>query len=79
MGDTDIYKDVRAYEEAREIPPIKILRFESFLFFGNLEFFKRSLCKMSGINPVVYRQKKAKVVYEREFMFCVQAFTLVVM
>ena len=61
VGETDIYKDLKAYDEAKEIPQVKIIRFESFLFFGNLEFFKKNLCKMSGINPLAYNQQKTKV------------------
>ena len=61
VGDTDIYKDVRTYVEAKEVPGIKIVRFESFLFFANLEYFKRKLCKLSGINPIAYNHKKMKV------------------
>ena len=61
IGDTDIYKDTRAYHEAKEVPDVKIIRFESFLFFGNLEFFKRKICKLSGMNPVGYNQSKMKV------------------
>ena len=61
VGSTDIYKDIKTYAEAKEIPGIKIVRFESFLFFANMEFFKRRICKLSGINPVAYNHKKKKV------------------
>lgn len=47
---TDIYRDLNVYQEAQEVPGIKIFRFEHSLFFVNTEHFKTFLYKRT-VNP----------------------------
>ncbi|KAH3795841.1 hypothetical protein DPMN_149402 [Dreissena polymorpha] len=47
---TDIYRDIHVYEKAKEVPGLKIFRFEHSLFFVNIEHF-RSLLYKKIVNP----------------------------
>ncbi|XP_052780463.1 prestin-like isoform X2 [Mya arenaria] len=56
---TDIYRDMNIYVKAKELPGVKIFRFEHSLFFVNTEHFRTMLYKRT-INPRVLKiaQKK---------------------
>src|SRR5690242_9468420 len=43
VGDTTQYKGVNAYGKAREIPGVKIYRYDSPLYFANAERFQQEL------------------------------------
>ncbi|KAK3581235.1 hypothetical protein CHS0354_032954 [Potamilus streckersoni] len=60
IPDTDIYRDISVYREAKEIEGIKIFRFEHSLFFVNTEHFKTNLFKVT-VNPkeLKIRRKRA--------------------
>lgn len=64
MPGTDIYRDLNNYSEAKEVPGIKIFRFEQSLFFVNTEHFRNSLYKRT-INPrelkIVQKKRAAKL------------------
>ncbi|XP_052284295.1 prestin-like isoform X2 [Dreissena polymorpha] len=47
---TDIYRDIRVFKKAKEVPGLKIFRFEHSLFFVNIEHF-RSLLYKKIVNP----------------------------
>ena len=61
-------KVIEICQSAREIEGIKIIRFESSIFYANIERFEFVLKKKSGINPYIYfneietvRKKHAKM------------------
>lgn len=45
IPDTDLYLDLKRYSLAKEIPGIKIFRFESALYFLNRQLFRTSIFK----------------------------------
>ena len=47
--------------QAREIPGIKIYRFESSLYYANCEHFLTKLFDKSRVNPRQLRQQQVKV------------------
>ena len=52
-----IYSDI----QAREIPGIKIYRFESSLYYANAEHFLTKLFHKSGVNPRDLKQARKKL------------------
>ncbi|KAK7488601.1 hypothetical protein BaRGS_00020218, partial [Batillaria attramentaria] len=62
---TDLYKDIAIIKAAEELEHIKIIRFESALFFANSEYFKNSIYKMTA-DPSVMKKLKKKA--EKELM-----------
>ncbi|XP_045166234.2 prestin-like isoform X2 [Mercenaria mercenaria] len=66
MPGTDLYRDMNVYQEAREVPGVKIFRFEHSLFFVNTEHFRTLLYK-NTINPRTLRiaQKKREAKMEK--------------
>ncbi|KAK2149096.1 hypothetical protein LSH36_468g04017 [Paralvinella palmiformis] len=48
---TDLYKNIDVYPSAKEIPGLKIFRFEASLYFANNEHFVQKLFQKSGVNP----------------------------
>lgn len=62
IPDTDIYRDINVYQEAKEVEGVKIYRFEYSLFFVNIEHFRLNLYKLT-LNPrtlKIAQKKKAK-------------------
>nr|BBA68353.1 putative prestin [Phreagena okutanii] len=61
---TDLYRDMRIYREAKEIPGIKIFRFEHSLFFVNKDHFRVLLYKKT-MNPrtlkIAQKKREAKL------------------
>lgn len=62
---TDLYKDITVIKAAEELEHIKIVRFESGLFFANSEYFKNSIYKLAA-DPSVMKKLKKKA--EKELM-----------
>ncbi|XP_048589441.1 solute carrier family 26 member 6-like [Nematostella vectensis] len=50
---TEIYRDIRQFPGAEEIPGIKIFRFESAVFYANAEYFRNALIQKIGMDPLV--------------------------
>jgi len=48
---TDIYECVNSCEEAREFEGIKIIRYESSVYYANSENFVYKIIKLSQIDP----------------------------
>ncbi|XP_048462261.1 solute carrier family 26 member 6 [Rhincodon typus] len=57
---TDIYRDVSQFDEAKEIPGIKIFQSSSTMFFANAELYEEALKQMTGINVSKLVTKKRK-------------------
>ncbi|KRZ15482.1 Prestin [Trichinella zimbabwensis] len=49
---TELYRGLNAYAKAEEIPGVKIYRFDSPLFFANVEIFRQRLYECTGIDPI---------------------------
>ena len=55
VAGTDLFLSIKMYEQAKELPGIKIFRFDSALNFANREHFERQLAKMEiqNVNDLV--------------------------
>ncbi|NXE64894.1 S26A6 protein, partial [Calcarius ornatus] len=51
ISDTDVYRDVKEYEMAQEIPGVKIFRSSSTIYFANVELYAEALKKKVGEPP----------------------------
>ncbi|GAB1604820.1 sulfate transporter-like isoform X1, partial [Argonauta hians] len=51
LSNTGIYDDVALYTTAVQIPGIKIFHFNNSIYFGNAEYFKNSLYKITKVDP----------------------------
>ncbi|KHJ47870.1 hypothetical protein D918_02029 [Trichuris suis] len=58
LDGSEIYQGLNLYAEAREIKGIKIYRFDSPLFFANVELFKEGVIKCTGIDPIAIRKSR---------------------
>ncbi|XP_067852499.1 sulfate transporter [Heptranchias perlo] len=58
---TEIYEDLGRYKNLKNLPGIKIFRFEAPLYYANKEIFKAALYKQTGVNPtlVIVAKRKA--------------------
>ncbi|XP_067854619.1 solute carrier family 26 member 6 isoform X2 [Heptranchias perlo] len=57
---TDIYRDVKQFDEAKEIPGIKIFQSSATVYFANAELYEEALKQMAGINVTGLISKKKK-------------------
>ncbi|XP_078065980.1 solute carrier family 26 member 6 [Mustelus asterias] len=57
---TDIYRDVKQFDEAKEIPGIKIFQSSATVYFANAELYEEALRQMSGVNigKLILKKKK---------------------
>uniref|UniRef100_UPI00398E5848 solute carrier family 26 member 9-like n=1 Tax=Pristiophorus japonicus TaxID=55135 RepID=UPI00398E5848 len=60
IGASDIYRNPKVYEKAKEISGIKIITYCSPLYFANVEFFREKVIKKSGLDPVKVLLAKKK-------------------
>ncbi|XP_051873599.1 solute carrier family 26 member 6 [Pristis pectinata] len=60
VSDTDIYRDINQFDEAKEIPGIKIFQSSATIYFANAELYEKTLRQMSGINVARLISKKKK-------------------
>ncbi|XP_078399370.1 solute carrier family 26 member 6 [Cetorhinus maximus] len=57
---TDIYRDVKQFDEAKEIPGIKIFQSSATIYFANAELYEEALKQMSETNISRLLLKKKK-------------------
>ncbi|KAM4676726.1 pendrin-like isoform 2-T2 [Discoglossus pictus] len=57
---TDLYKDVKKYKSAVEPEGVKIVRFSSGLFYGNIDGLKNGIKKIVGFDSVKVFTKRTK-------------------
>ncbi|XP_072507995.1 solute carrier family 26 member 6 isoform X2 [Notamacropus eugenii] len=62
VPDTDIYRDVTQYKEAKEIPGVKIFRCSATLYFANAEFYRQALKDKIGLDVDHLIAKKKKLI-----------------
>ncbi|XP_078098281.1 solute carrier family 26 member 9-like [Mustelus asterias] len=60
IGASDIYRNPKVYEKAKEISGIKIITYCSPLYFANVEFFRNKVIKKSGFDPAKVLLAKKK-------------------
>lgn len=56
--ETELYRDVKQCRTAFEVPGVKVMRFESSLYFGNVERFRSALVQIAGCDPNVQQQQQ---------------------
>ncbi|XP_004581804.2 solute carrier family 26 member 6 [Ochotona princeps] len=66
VPDTDIYRDVAEYSEAREVPGVKVFRSSATLFFANAEFYGDALKQRCGVDVDYLLSQKKKLLKKRE-------------
>ena len=52
--------------KALEVPGVKVLRFESSLYFGNVERFRNALVMVSGRDPGTQQEPRKEVKFTRK-------------
>ncbi|XP_016058311.1 PREDICTED: solute carrier family 26 member 6 isoform X2 [Miniopterus natalensis] len=60
VPDTDIYRDVAEYSEAREVPGVKVFRSSATVYFANADLYSDALKQRCGvdIDKLISRKKK---------------------
>ncbi|XP_009287335.1 PREDICTED: prestin [Aptenodytes forsteri] len=68
IPDTDIYCDVKEYEEVKEYPGIKIFQANASLYFANSESYTSALKKKTGVDPcaILAARRKAQKRHARD-------------
>ncbi|XP_075713427.1 prestin isoform X1 [Rhinoderma darwinii] len=68
VPNTDIYCDVKEYEEIKEYPGIKIFQANTSLYFANSDLYVSALRKKTGIDPgaILIAKKKAQKRHAKE-------------
>ncbi|XP_074053974.1 solute carrier family 26 member 6 isoform X2 [Macrotis lagotis] len=62
VPDTDIYRDVTQYKEAKEVPGVKIFSCSATLYFANAEFYRQALKEKIGLDVDDLIAKKKKMI-----------------
>ncbi|VDO04919.1 unnamed protein product [Rodentolepis nana] len=57
---TDLYSEVKCFEELNELDGIKIIRYDGPVYFANIESFRKSVHRLSGVDPVKIRRQRNK-------------------
>ena len=58
IGNTGVFVDAKRYNQAEELPGIKIFSFASGLHFANREVFHEEIVRLTGLDE---KQKALKV------------------
>uniref|UniRef100_A0A4X2LJN2 Solute carrier family 26 member 6 n=1 Tax=Vombatus ursinus TaxID=29139 RepID=A0A4X2LJN2_VOMUR len=66
VPDTDIYRDVTQYKEAKEVPGVKIFSSSATLYFANAEFYRQALKKKIGLDVDHLIAKKKKLIKKQK-------------
>jgi len=61
VKETELYRDVKQCPLAFEVPGVKVLRFESSLYFGNVERFRNVLVDITGRDPSIPQEPRKEV------------------
>ncbi|XP_005410220.1 PREDICTED: solute carrier family 26 member 6 isoform X4 [Chinchilla lanigera] len=62
VPDTDIYRDVAEYSEAKEVPGVKVFRSSATLYFANAELYSDALKQRCGVDVEhLLAQKKKRL------------------
>ncbi|PNI26321.1 SLC26A5 isoform 13 [Pan troglodytes] len=68
LPETDVYIDIDAYEEVKEIPGIKIFQINAPIYYANSDLYSNALKRKTGMNPAVIMgaRRKAMRKYAKE-------------
>uniref|UniRef100_A0A8C9BMG0 Solute carrier family 26 member 6 n=1 Tax=Phocoena sinus TaxID=42100 RepID=A0A8C9BMG0_PHOSS len=66
VPDTDIYRDVAEYSEAREVPGVKVFRSSATMYFANAELYSDMLKQRCGVNVDHLISQKKKLLRKQE-------------
>ncbi|XP_043925149.1 sulfate transporter [Protopterus annectens] len=58
---TEIYEDQAVYKNLSSVQGVEIFRFEAPLYYANKEYFRSSLYKRTGINPISLISARKKI------------------
>uniref|UniRef100_A0A6I8P922 Solute carrier family 26 member 6 n=1 Tax=Ornithorhynchus anatinus TaxID=9258 RepID=A0A6I8P922_ORNAN len=66
VTETDLYRDVTEYKEAKELPGVKIFHSSATLYFANAELYAEALKKKCGIDVDHLITKKKKLIKKQK-------------
>ncbi|KAM5303176.1 prestin isoform 2-T3 [Glossophaga mutica] len=68
LPDTDVYIDIDAYEEVKEVPGIKIFQINAPIYYANGDLYSNALKRKTGVNPalIMGARRKAMKKYAKE-------------
>uniref|UniRef100_A0A8C3WY88 Solute carrier family 26 member 6 n=1 Tax=Catagonus wagneri TaxID=51154 RepID=A0A8C3WY88_9CETA len=66
VPDTDIYRDVAEYSDAREVPGVKVFRSSATMFFANAELYSDTLKQRCGVDVDHLISQKKKLLRQQE-------------
>ncbi|XP_057587412.1 prestin isoform X2 [Hippopotamus amphibius kiboko] len=68
LPDTDVYIDIDAFEEVKEIPGIKIFQINAPIYYANSDLYSNALKRKTGVNPalIMGARRKAMKKYAKE-------------
>ncbi|XP_032145637.1 solute carrier family 26 member 6 isoform X6 [Sapajus apella] len=66
VPDTDIYRDVAEYSEAKEVPGVKVFRSSATVYFANAEFYSDALKQRCGVDVDLLISQKKKLLKKQE-------------
>ncbi|XP_006873719.1 PREDICTED: solute carrier family 26 member 6 [Chrysochloris asiatica] len=66
VPDTDVYRDVAEYAEAREVPGVKIFRSSVTMYFANAELYSDALKQRCGVDVDHLISRKKKLLKKKE-------------
>ncbi|KAJ7388826.1 hypothetical protein OS493_035383 [Desmophyllum pertusum] len=61
VKETELYRDIKQCPMAFEVPGVKVLRFESSLYFGNVERFRNALVVATGLDPSTQQEPRKEI------------------
>ncbi|KAM4821364.1 solute carrier family 26 member 6 [Thomomys bottae] len=66
VPDTDVYRDVTEYTEAKEVPGIKVFRSSATMYFANAELYGDTLKERCGVDVDHLISQKKKLLKKQE-------------
>ncbi|XP_012883633.1 PREDICTED: solute carrier family 26 member 6 isoform X2 [Dipodomys ordii] len=66
LPDTDVYRDVTEYSEAKEVPGVKVFRSSATMYFANAELYGDALKKKCGVDVDHLIAQKKKLLKKQE-------------
>ncbi|XP_073252722.1 prestin-like [Porites lutea] len=75
VTETELYRDTGNCPLATEVSGIKVLRFESTLYFGNVERFRNALYTVTGLDPNTEGQPKLEKINDNNGHMAVEVET----
>ncbi|KAL5110946.1 Solute carrier family 26 member 9 [Taenia crassiceps] len=64
---TDLYSELKRFEEVRELESIKIIRYDGPVYFANVASFQKAVYRLSGVDPVKVQRDLHKKESGRKF------------